>query len=205
MTARKINRERGFSLVELLVVVGIIMTGAGMAALGYVSQLDNNKGNQAAYSVSGALRAARQSAITNRRDVQVWIDTGFSGVDNVQHINYQIQPKPGVAEPAHAIVSIEMPTRTEFTLFNGLPDTPMAFGNSSAVYINGTTGGPPTMAFCSDGSFTNGLCSQTSAAPINGTIFVGIPNKSNTARAITIMGGTGRVRIYSWTGTAWVE
>ena len=201
----KLRRQRGFSLVELLVVVAIIFIASGMAIIGYVSQLDNNRANSAAYTISGALRAARQAAITNRRDVQVWIDQTFTGGDNVQHVNYQIQPKLGIAEPAHDIVSFELPTQTQYQVFAGVPDTPMAFGNSAAVYINGQSGGPNTMAFASDGSFNNGLASQAPASPISGTIFVGIPNKTNTARAVTIMGGTGRVRTYTWTGTQWAE
>jgi hypothetical protein len=38
--------------------------------------------------------------------------------------------------------------------------------------------------------------------PVNASIFTGIAGQPNTARAVTVMGTTGRVRSYSWTGGA---
>jgi hypothetical protein len=80
----------------------------------------------------------------------------------------------------------------------------MGFGANAAIYIgsNGAMvgGGPPIMKFRSTGSFTDSVYS-----PLNGTIFVGVPNQAFTARAVTIFGGTGRVRPYTWTGSTWVE
>ncbi|MBI3669731.1 MAG: hypothetical protein HY237_08135 [Acidobacteria bacterium] len=63
------------------------------------------------------------------------------------------------------------------------------------------TGGPTAMVFQSDGTFADNATSQ----PINGTVFVGLPGQSATARAVTILGATGRVRPYKWNGTQWVE
>jgi len=40
---------------------------------------------------------------------------------------------------------------------------------------------------------------------VNGTVFVGITGQPRTARAITILGATGRVRQYHWDGTQWQE
>jgi hypothetical protein len=38
--------------------------------------------------------------------------------------------------------------------------------------------------------------------PINATFFIGVAGKVNTARAVTVLGATGRVRSYFWTGPA---
>jgi hypothetical protein len=159
--------------------------------------MPNYKADAAQDVVVSALRQARQLAITERRDVQVWIDQGFSGPDSVQHINYQVVTIAG--DTPQAVVSVGLPKQTQFVL-EGVADTPMGFGNSNAVYIGNVSGGPAIMKFRSTGAFTDSLYN-----PQNGTVFVGIPNQPFTARAVTIMGGTGRVRPYSWTGTAWIE
>jgi len=61
------------------------------------------------------------------------------------------------------------------------------------------------MGFNTEGQFTDSTYVNT----LNGTILIGIPNQIATARAVTILGGTGRVRSYSYiggTGTSqWTE
>jgi prepilin-type N-terminal cleavage/methylation domain-containing protein len=190
------NRQQGFSLIEIMMVVVIIMIMMSIAVLNVSNILPIYKANNAQDAVVSALRQARQTAIAQRRDVQVFIDQSV-GADGVQHINCLVVTQPGDA-PA-TLVSNGLPPGTQMTL-NGTPDTPMGFGNNSAVYIGNTSGGPPFMYFRSTGSFTD----QT-YTPLNGTIFVGIPNKVSTARAVTILGGTGRTRAYSWNGTVWNE
>lgn len=195
------KQDNGFTLLESVVVLGIMMVMMSFAIFKTTSIMPNYKADAAQDVVVSALRQARQLAITERRDVQVWFDQGFSGPGPVQHINYQVvtilgdQPQPQV--------SVGLPLGTQFVL-EGVPDTPMGFGANAAIYIgsNGAMvgGGPPIMKFRSTGSFTDSVYS-----PLNGTIFVGVPNQAFTARAVTIFGGTGRVRPYSWTGTTWVE
>jgi hypothetical protein len=82
----------------------------------------------------------------------------------------------------------------QFLKFNGIPDTPDAFGNATAIQF---TGQGPWM-FTSDGSFidSNGDVS-------NGTIFLGVPNQVMTARAVTVFGVTGLLRTWRWRGTKW--
>jgi len=90
-----------------------------------------------------------------------------------------------------------------FTTFSGEPDSPDGFGNSGPIYFGGIAGGPPAgMIYQSDGTFAiNGA-----GTPINGTVFLGVPNQPTTARAITILGATGRVRSYHISGTTtWLD
>ena len=88
---------------------------------------------------------------------------------------------------------------------SGVPDTPMAFGtcSGSGVCIGNVAGGPAFMQFTSTGQLTD----STGVTTLNGTIFIGIPNQVSTARAVTVMGSTGRVRPYYYIGgtTAWTE
>lgn len=192
------NQERGFSLLEAVVVLGLMMVMLSFAIFKSTNMMPNYKADTAQDVVVSALRQARQVGITQRRDVQVWVDQTFSGTDQVQHINYQVVPIGG--DQPQPLVSVALPQGAQMVLEGGVPDTPMAFGNSAAVYIGNVGGGPPVMKFRSTGAFTD-----PNYAPLNGTIFIGVPGQAFTARAVTIMGGTGRVRPYSWTGAAWIE
>jgi hypothetical protein len=56
------------------------------------------------------------------------------------------------------------------------------------------------MKFTTNGSFIDG-----GNTLINGTIFLGILGNDRTARAVSVLGATGRVRQYHWDGLQWVE
>ena len=84
---------------------------------------------------------------------------------------------------------------TKYSLPAGLPDTPDGFGRTQAVDFGAAT----AVMFTSDGT-----CIDQTGNPVNGTIFVGLPGRPLSARAITILGGTGRVRGYRWNGQKWV-
>jgi type II secretory pathway pseudopilin PulG len=206
---RKTKRtEQGFSLLESVVVIGIMMVLMGVAVVQSFGSLESYQANAASDVVVSQLRVARQLAITQRRTVQLWIDNAPESTDNRFHIKYQIQPAPQTNEVAGPLVSVPLPGQTQLVLENGVPDTPMNFGNSAAVFIGNppVAGGPPIMQFNSTGTFTD----NTGNTLLYGTIFIGVPNQKATARAVTIMGGTGRVRAYSYIGgttsaTAWQE
>jgi hypothetical protein len=91
------------------------------------------------------------------------------------------------------------PNQMVFTLFAGLPDTPDGFGNSTAVSFNcGSPALPCTITFRGDGSVVD-----HTGAYVNGTIFIGNAGKTITARAITILGATGRIKGYRYKTNAW--
>jgi type II secretory pathway pseudopilin PulG len=192
------KQENGFSLLEAVVVLGIMMVMMGFAIFKSTSMMPNYKADSAQDVVVSTLRQARQTAITQRRDVEVWFDQTFSGTDQVQHIKYQVVAISG--DQPQPLVSVGLPRGSQMVLEPGVPDTPMGFGNNSAVYIGNVGGGPPVMKFRSTGAYTDPVYS-----PLNGTIFIGVPSQAFTARAVTIMGGTGRVRPYTWSGTTWIE
>src|SRR5262249_2736070 len=142
------------------------------------------------------IRQARQLALADRRT------TVLSTIGNNQIQILQTPPGGGVAVPLTAPVQIQ--GGLQFVYFPATGDTPMGFGTCTAgtCFTNPANpgGGLPATTFLSDGSFGAGI-----GVPVNGTIFLGIPGKVATARAITILGATGRVRSYYWTGTSWQE
>jgi prepilin-type N-terminal cleavage/methylation domain-containing protein len=203
---RKENRnERGFTLLESVIVIAIMMVLMGVAVIQSFGSLSSYQANSAEDIVVSQLRVARQLAISQRRTVQIWIDTAPE-TDGRYHIAYQVlSAGTFTTETNAAKVSVPLPGSTQFILETGVPDTPMKFGNNAPVYIGNppVSGGPPVMQFNSTGTFTD----STGVTLLYGTIFIGITGEVGSARAVTIMGGTGRVRGYSYVGgaTGWQE
>jgi prepilin-type N-terminal cleavage/methylation domain-containing protein len=192
------KREQGFTLLETLIVVAIMGVLTSLAVIGSRGSMQSYRANAALDTVSSQLRLARQISISQRR----WVTISIDQVNNT--ISYQVQPPntPGTTELPGPVVTQPLPPQTSFMVEAGVPDTPMAFGNNAAVYIANLSGGPAGMCFTPTGTFSD----VTHNNPINGTIFVGMANQPTTARAVTIMGSTGRVRPYTYVGNStWVE
>ena len=202
---RKIRRgEQGFSLLEGMIVVGIVMIMLGMALVQSYGSMESYRANAAMDTIVSQLRVARQLAISQRRNVSV----SFNTTASPQTITYQIIPNPGdIVQPGAVTVPISQ--LVHFSGVAGEPDTPMAFGTCAGAYgvcVANVSGGPPAMEFTSVGQFTD----NTGVNTLNGTVFVVIPGQIATARAVTVMGSTGRVRSYTYVGgsttsTAWIE
>jgi len=182
----------GYSLIEVLVAVAIISIILGMALLNYGSILPNLKANSAMDQLLYQLRSARERAIAHRREVQVQ----FVGTNQLTITEIWLL---GTAPPA-STVSFE--GGAQYIILPGVPDlpAPFNFGNTAPVYFGGVSGGPPLMKFSTTGALVDG-----GNTLVNGTVFMGIPGKPSTARAISILGATGRVREYHWDGSQWQE
>ncbi len=206
---RKGNQaEQGFSLVELVTVVFVMMVLAAMAIMQTTSSTAASRANDAMFQIIGQLRTARQIAITKRRNVLVT----FTAPNQIQLTVETLPGETPAAPIAPVFLNDGVPGGNTFYLYPGLPDTPMGFGNSTALDFAPATGGTTGLALLFS---TSGCLVGTTASsgfntvgdnnPVNASIFTGIAGKSNTARAVTVMGSTGRVRSYSWTGTTWQE
>jgi len=208
MRVQSRNRETGFSAIELVIVVAIIMILAGFTVIQTKSTTNNSRANAAMGNVVTQLRQARQMAITMRRNVLVT----FTPPNQMQ---LAVQTLPGEA-PAPVFKPILLNDGAagglQFYVFPTIKDTPMNFGNSQAINFVTSTGGTSGLSvmFSTSGSFVGTTATTNFAAvgnnnQINASIFVGIPGVQNTARAVTVLGGTGRVRSFYWDGTNWNE
>jgi hypothetical protein len=164
----------------------------GFAVINFMTILPNAKANSAMDQVVYQLRSARGRAIAHRRNVQVT----FVGTNQITIAELATVGAP----PPPTTVTFE--GGAVYTLFNTVPDIPAPynFGNAAPIYFEGTSGGPPIMQFTTNGAFVDG-----GNTIVNGTVFLGIPGNSHTARAISVLGATGRVREYHWDGAQWVE
>ena len=69
---RSASTNRGFSLIELLIVVAILGVVAAIAAPNFQNTIENNRVNSAAEGMRDAIAVARTEAI--RRGSSVWIE-----------------------------------------------------------------------------------------------------------------------------------
>ena len=205
MQRRSKRSEQGFSLVELVTVVGITFVLASMAVMSTRSSTYASRANSAMFQVITQLRTARQIAVTQRRNVLVT----FTAPNQIQ---LAVQTLPGEA-PATVIAPVLLndgvPGGNTFYLYPGLPDTPMNFGHANAVNFAPASGGTAGLAimFSTSGSLvgttgTSGFNVVGNNNPVNASIFIGTAGQPNTVRAVTVLGSTGRVRSYSWAAGA---
>jgi prepilin-type N-terminal cleavage/methylation domain-containing protein len=189
------DQSRGFSMIEVLVVVAIAMVIAGIAIIQSRPALMQIRANTAKDLVQGTLRRARETAISDRRSVKV--EFLVNPPANPAGSYVRLTRLGGGVGPDIVIVMTPIPGSVIYTTFAGEPDTPDGFGNAGPIYFGGVNNGPAAgMIYQSDGTFA-----AATGIPINGTVFMGIPNQPTTARAITILGTTGRVRSYHISGT----
>jgi type II secretory pathway pseudopilin PulG len=182
-TWRWIGRE-GFSFLELqlaLAVAGII---TAMAVVSIQSAVPWARGNAVRDQVMSAFRVARETAITQRRA----IDVVFVPPGEIRLIRNELTGR------VTQIRRVVLEHGGQF--MPGLPDTPDQFGANGAVDF----GGANLVRFLEDGTFAD-----AAGVPVNGTVYLGIPSQTLANRAITIAGGTGRPQAYAWSGTRWEE
>jgi type II secretory pathway pseudopilin PulG len=178
--------------LEILTALAIISIVLAMAMLNYGNILPNFKANSAMDQMLYQLRSARERAISHRREVQVQ----FVGTNQLTITEIWLV---GTAPPP---TTMSFEGGAQYMVFGGVPDipAPFNFGNTAPVYFEGLSGGPPLMKFTTSGAFIDG-----GNTLVNGTVFMGIPGRPSTARAISILGATGRVREYHYDGTQWQE
>ncbi len=193
--ASALTGSTGFSMVELLFVVFIMATMAGIAIPVSRGFITSGKADAATATVLSALQEARERAINERRNVQV----SFSLPNRVRIERVEV---PG---PALTLLSqVELEGLQKFELVTGVPDTPDKFGKGSAAHFTGKScpaaNAIACVMFTSDGSLID-----ADGDVVNGSLFLAGTGKGDSVRAVTIFGVTGLMRTWKWTGTEWQE
>ncbi len=187
--------QGGFSLLEMMVVVVMILILSAIAIINLNATLPQQEATAAMNAAEAVFRQGRDSAIAQRRAYQL-VATAPNQLDLVRwEVGNTTTPLPVVTLPAPA----------QFMMYPGIPDTPDGYGPcSSALCFPGSSG---QQWWLSDGTFAD----VATGNPLNATIFIAVPGSSvtdlrykNTQRAFTILGTTGRIRAYKWTGGSWV-
>lgn len=198
ISGRSRDGERGFSMIELAVVCAIAVTIAAIALIQINPSLQTARSDNAMRIVLDQLRQAREYSIANRRYVQIAFSTVAGKPQIVITQMNTLTTGGGATNPV--LSTVYVPSPMQYALIAGMPDTPDGFGNASATAfkIEGTNTVPSgSMYFQSDGE----LIDSATNNPIDGTIFLGVTGNKSSARAVTVMGATGRVRGWRSTGS----
>jgi type II secretory pathway pseudopilin PulG len=190
--ASRLGQNDGFSLVEIGIGLMLACTLAGFALINMGAVMPGIRANQAMYQTVSQLRQGRQLAIAQRREIQLRFtgDTGISLVRNE------------FPEGEHVLSEVSLNKDCQFIKSDDIDmDTPDEFGPDELGEMGALDfGGADTLTFLSDGTLVDEL-----GNPVNGTIFIGLPDHPEMARAVTILGATGRIRGYRWTGEEWIQ
>jgi prepilin-type N-terminal cleavage/methylation domain-containing protein len=179
--------SRGFTLIEIVVVAALVVVGAAMAVPITQNMVDRAKNDSALAVTTAFVDAARDRAVAERRNIEI------SYVAPDMLYAHRVEVPSGLKTQ---VGYMKLEGGQEVRTFSGVPDTPDLFGKQSPFQFTGT--GP--WMFTSDGSLID---SQGDVA--NGTIFFGVPNKPESARAVTIFGVTGIMRAWKWRNAQWSE
>ena len=191
------DAERGFTLIELMVAVGIIAILSTMAVIQIGSTRSGLRGDAAMRQVISQLSQAREMAVGQRRYIRVTFDSATSRITLVREDST-------VATTTLGTIGFE--GGAQFVQIAGQGATPDAFcdtqPNCFRNSVNGTFSSVPssanTIKFAPDGTLVDWNGNAT-----NGTIFMAVPNQPLSSRAVTILGSTGRVKGYRWAGRSW--
>ncbi len=171
---------RGFSLMEILLVAGLVALVGGFSMMIIGPALEARNVDMAARTVSTQMNRARQFSVDARRRTRVTFT-------NPATITVDQQAPVSQGGTWTQVSTTDLPGEMEFEVNASLSevDGPEGHGVSAAVDFSGAS----QIFFMPDGS------AVTSAGILsNGVVFVGEPLKVETNRAVTLFGSTGRIR-----------
>jgi prepilin-type N-terminal cleavage/methylation domain-containing protein len=187
-----VGRSCGFTMIELLVVVGIIGVALAATMMVMPGALKSAKADSGLERVGSVLRTAREQAISQRRLIQV----AFTGTNQITVTRIEVLQSSGTVPAPTVLNTVWLEDGVEFRTFAALPDTPDAFGNASAASFGSAT----TVGFTSEGSFVD-----QNGDPVNGTVFLGKYGDPLSGRSVSIFGPTALIREWRWDGSKWTN
>jgi prepilin-type N-terminal cleavage/methylation domain-containing protein len=206
----KPRNNRGFSMVEMLIVIAIVFIMAAFATLAFTPMTQQQHVTEAYNSTLTTLRRAHDQA---QNDMVIYVATFTApGTITVQQeaigtITCQIPPN------GPQLLTTVLPSDITFHVEPGVPTsnttapmTPDQFGTAAAAIDFDEPYNPGTNYVC---FFPDGTAQDSSGNMNNGVVYLGLPGNLYTSRAITLWGTTGRLRgwqLYNVNGVnSWVQ
>jgi prepilin-type N-terminal cleavage/methylation domain-containing protein len=183
------RRMRGFSLIEMIIVVTVILIACAVSFMTLQPALKQGRVTNAYNFALGALRKAREDAVGDRR---VYMVT-FSNAASPNTITIT-QSDTGVV-----MTTYSLPTDVTFSVQTGYPvsqttapTTPDGFGvGTTPIDLDqGVAGGTKTTIYF----YPDGSAQDANNNVNNGVLYMGRTGDLYSSRAITIWGATGRLR-----------
>jgi hypothetical protein len=182
----------------MMMVVGImgVLTGIAVYQIGVSRPV--YVGDGAMRVVLSQMNQAREMAITQRRNMRIDFTLGNKVTITRENV-------PAGLEPLTVVQTVFMEGGMEFGLVVGpppLPDSPDGFSNATATTFKAAGLVTTEYKFSPEGTFID-----INGATTNGSVFVALPNamkdRKMSARVVTVLGSTGRVRGFKWDGVQW--
>ncbi len=162
---------RGFTLIEMMLVVAVMSTVLAMTVLVGPSFIKQARADSGTIQVMETLRVARETAISQRRNVQIRFPTpalppatqrdSDAARGNSRGRTARRSCKPSSSRAAW-----------RFRLVPGVPDTPDRFGGGDPPPAAIAFGPSVTRMFTSEGTLID-----SNGDPINGTVFLSVPGR----------------------------
>lgn len=192
------NSARGFTMIELIVVLGIIMIIAATAIIEIGSTLKESKAEIALQTTLGQMRRTQEMAIDQRRVYRL----SFVAPRTIQLDQVNIDP----VTRARTFVfqsQIDLPTETQFTVVTGIPTAtatvPDGYGNGGiAIDFDRDFGGGGTEVYFQ----RDGRALDAANRLNNGVVYVCRPGEMMSCKAVSLIGATGRAKGWRLTNTS---
>jgi Tfp pilus assembly protein FimT len=197
------HRERGFEIVELIIVVAIILVVSAMAMPRILTAVENVRLRSAANGAAGVIQALRMEAVKHNTYYSAGWKTVGSGSSQYQIMYADVNPADGAYNVGEPMVQLPNTMRFEFSGANP------AFNASTLL---GTTSNPPQPASLLPLFNARGLpcvVSGLQCTTISGgslvyfVYFLRLDGSSATRWAAVSVTPAGRTRVWTWDGSAW--
>ena len=196
-TKRRRHHQSGFSLLEMMMVIAILIVLASITFISLVPVMKQQRIVNAYNTTLSAMRQARDNAISQRTSYSVVFFTSASSN------TITVAPTFATFQGAQTSVTYRLPTDVSFLAQSTLASVTPPDGYGSGVTAidfgytaNGATGGSQTIYFCPDGSAQDaeGGAGACQGSWNGGVVYIARAGDLMSSRAITLWGGTGRLR-----------
>ncbi len=202
-------KQRGFSLLELMITIAIGLTLAGITFIAMMPMFNRNHVDLAYETTLMVMRNTRHLAITQSHQYFVNFNPGGFPAGTIQ-IQYQPPAVGGILPAVQQVATYSLPPDVSYSVMAGFPaSAPDGFGSGGTPIDFGQGLGAGSLnyvAFMPDGSSQDNLGNYNS-----GVIYISRaadPTPYNS-RSISVWGATGRIRgwhLYKQAGAGiWVQ
>ena len=212
------QNNKGFTLVELMMVVSIVLVITSLSIYNLLGELPSYRLRSTAYKVSATLQYLKIRAVTTNRIA--WFEANYGTADNHYYTGFVDEDGSGTASSSEYDASrLDLPDNVSGVDCFKLPPT-ISFG-FPAGFTSGT--GPDGSAFPGAGNFISTYNAggsadggyigyRPTAVPVinpsaNATpgtaMVVYLTNILNEGYAVSVQ-ITGRVRVWKWSSGGWI-
>jgi prepilin-type N-terminal cleavage/methylation domain-containing protein len=197
----KLGKNRGFSLLELMITLSIVLVMAGVTFMALMPMFKQNKVDAAYDTTLSVIRTYRSQAITQSK--RYIITFTAPGTIEVQYwgVGVPVSPAPVT------VATYQIPTDIQFAVQAGFPASApdgLGGGGTAIDFDQGMgLGSQNYIMFMPDGSSQDTLGNYNS-----GVVYLTRPGDLYSSRAVSVFGTTGRVRgwrLYNQAGPKWVQ